>query len=178
MNNLCFMSGLTPSEWAAWVQGIGSILAVAVAAGIALWQKQQTEASRLSELRRRVDIGFETSLQFGALAMQEMVIMQSEGKQLGETAVRSHVAVLDELLALARGIALDDTTPRVSVAVVKLRVIVAETVATLRQQGLGAAQAHVTLANVLPKVNLLNQGLMDAVKEVNPATPEIHDDQD
>ena len=46
MNQLCFASGLTSSEWAAWVQAIGSIAAILGAVGIAVWQaRRQHEVS-------------------------------------------------------------------------------------------------------------------------------------
>ena len=46
MNQLCFLSDLTSSEWAAWVQAVGSIVAIAGSVGIAIWQsKQQHKAS-------------------------------------------------------------------------------------------------------------------------------------
>ena len=37
MNTLCFSSSLTSAELAAWVQAVGSILAIFGAAGIAVW---------------------------------------------------------------------------------------------------------------------------------------------
>ena len=37
MNTLCFASNLTSNEWAAWVQAVGSILAIVIAAVIAVW---------------------------------------------------------------------------------------------------------------------------------------------
>lgn len=46
LNQLCFLSDLTSSEWAAWVQAVGSIVAIAGSVGIAIWQsKQQHKAS-------------------------------------------------------------------------------------------------------------------------------------
>jgi hypothetical protein len=38
MQQLCFMSGLTSSEWAAWVQAIGSITAIVAAIGVGWYQ--------------------------------------------------------------------------------------------------------------------------------------------
>lgn len=46
MNYLCFMSNLTSSEWAAWVQAVGSVAAIIAAACIAVWQsRKQHETS-------------------------------------------------------------------------------------------------------------------------------------
>ena len=36
MNELCFLSNLTSTEWAAWVQAVGSVAAIAAAAWIAI----------------------------------------------------------------------------------------------------------------------------------------------
>jgi hypothetical protein len=47
MTTLCFPSALTSSEWAAWVQAVGSILAVLGAASIAVWQARERNASAL-----------------------------------------------------------------------------------------------------------------------------------
>ena len=52
---LCFLSGLTSSEWAAWVQAIGSILAIGGAAFAAIWQarKQSETALRVQKEERK-----------------------------------------------------------------------------------------------------------------------------
>lgn len=42
------MPELTPSEWASWVQATGTIVAVAAAAGIAIWQSRQQHNSALT----------------------------------------------------------------------------------------------------------------------------------
>jgi hypothetical protein len=47
MNQLCFMSALTSSELAAWVQAIGSILAVGGAAFAAIYQAKKQNATAL-----------------------------------------------------------------------------------------------------------------------------------
>jgi hypothetical protein len=50
---LCFSTDLTSSEAAAWVQAIGSILAIVGAVGVAVWQlhKQRRDALALEEKR-------------------------------------------------------------------------------------------------------------------------------
>ena len=55
MFRLCFMSNLTSSEWAAWVQAIGSIIAILGAAGIAVWQarKQYKNALAIQAAEKR-----------------------------------------------------------------------------------------------------------------------------
>lgn len=47
MYQLCFLSGLTSSEWASWVQAIGTILAVLGAAYAAIWQSKAQYANSL-----------------------------------------------------------------------------------------------------------------------------------
>jgi hypothetical protein len=48
MNTLCFASNLTSEEWAAWVQAIGTIIAILAAMGIAMWQSRQQHKSALA----------------------------------------------------------------------------------------------------------------------------------
>lgn len=56
MNQLCFLSDMTSTEWAAWVQAVGSIAAIFGAAGIAIWQsgKQHKNALDLLRLEKRL----------------------------------------------------------------------------------------------------------------------------
>jgi hypothetical protein len=51
MNELCFLFNLTSSEWASWVQAVGSILAIIAAAWIARYQAQLQSSAAL-ELHR------------------------------------------------------------------------------------------------------------------------------
>src|SRR5437879_581950 len=48
MNELCFMSNLTSTEWAAWVQALGAIAAIIGAAWIAIYQSHAQHLSALS----------------------------------------------------------------------------------------------------------------------------------
>ena len=50
MNNLCFLSNLTSSEWAAWVQAIGSIIAIVAAIIIAANQNKNALKLHYQEL--------------------------------------------------------------------------------------------------------------------------------
>ena len=51
MNQLCFLTGLTSSEWAAWVQAIGSIAAIVGAVGVAVWQSRQQHRTSMATLK-------------------------------------------------------------------------------------------------------------------------------
>jgi hypothetical protein len=55
MNLSCFFSNLTSTEWASWVQAIGSIVAILSATGIAIWQskKQHESALNLHKIERK-----------------------------------------------------------------------------------------------------------------------------
>ena len=57
MNQLCFLSEMTSSEWAAWVQAVGSIAAVFGAAGIAIWQANRQQKNSLALLRTEQRLG-------------------------------------------------------------------------------------------------------------------------
>jgi hypothetical protein len=54
MNQVCFPSSLTPSEWAAWAQAVGSIAAVVAAALIGYLQLRH--ATRASEATHRAQV--------------------------------------------------------------------------------------------------------------------------
>jgi hypothetical protein len=51
MNQLCFLSNLTSSEWASWVQAVGSVFAIVAAALIARHQAKLQHRSALNLLR-------------------------------------------------------------------------------------------------------------------------------
>jgi len=48
MNALCFTTDLTSSDLAAWVQAVGTIVAVLAAAAIAVWQSKKQHQSALA----------------------------------------------------------------------------------------------------------------------------------
>lgn len=48
MNELCFFSNLTSAEWAAWVQAVGSVVAIGAAAWIAIHQAKLQHNSALT----------------------------------------------------------------------------------------------------------------------------------
>ena len=56
MSRLCFLSTLTSSEWASWVQAFGSIAAIVGAAWIAIWQskRQHENALELTRVEHRL----------------------------------------------------------------------------------------------------------------------------
>ena len=56
MNELCFMSNLSSSEWAAWVQAIGSIAAIASAVWIMNQQHKQEIQRRRTVEAHRLDL--------------------------------------------------------------------------------------------------------------------------
>lgn len=57
--HLCFESGLSVSDWASWVQAVGSVCAILASAGVVWWQVQrqhrhQIELSRETQVREEV----------------------------------------------------------------------------------------------------------------------------
>ena len=57
MNELCFLSNLTSAEWAAWVQAVGSIVAIIAAAWIAIHvvKRQHQNALELHKTEKRTE---------------------------------------------------------------------------------------------------------------------------
>jgi len=94
---LCLLSGLTGSEWAAWVQAIGSILAILSAAGIAIWQSNKQHASALllqREERRYARIELTKSLL--QLARNSERLLAHIAGQLNNDRARVHEAAEGE----------------------------------------------------------------------------------
>lgn len=61
MNELCFFSNITSAEWAAWVQAVGSVLAIIAAAWIAIHQsnlqhKNSIDLHKIQKLTEQTDI--------------------------------------------------------------------------------------------------------------------------
>jgi hypothetical protein len=83
MNELCFLSNLTSSEWASWVQAIGSIVAIIAAAWIAVHQAKLQHKSAL-ELHRtaRLTARAEVARTLSALAENSAKAMVLVGGQL------------------------------------------------------------------------------------------------
>jgi hypothetical protein len=51
MQQLCFASGLSSEQWAAWVQAVGSIAAILAAIGVGWYQARRSEALTLQAAR-------------------------------------------------------------------------------------------------------------------------------
>jgi hypothetical protein len=68
MQQLCFLSGLTSEQWASWVQAVGSILALAVAIALGVWQTSQAR----KEHRARTDARFAFILKVVEAAVEHL----------------------------------------------------------------------------------------------------------
>ena len=57
MSELCFLSNLSSTEWASWVQAVGSVAAIIAAAGIAKHQAnlQHKNALKLHKTEKRIE---------------------------------------------------------------------------------------------------------------------------
>lgn len=89
MNTLCFLSGLTSEQWAAWVQAIGSIAAIIAAIQIGRHQSQtsrklaEAQANRSDALQTELHALRYAELYSPPLAVAEIAIEEMEG-MLGE----------------------------------------------------------------------------------------------
>lgn len=93
MNQLCFLSGLTSSEWASWVQAVGSILAIVGAAWIARYQAKLQRDSAL-ELHRteRLTARREVAETLSVLAQNSATAMAHVSGQLRDREAVHQVA--------------------------------------------------------------------------------------
>lgn len=83
MNELCFLSDLTSSEWASWVQAVGSIAAIVAAAWIARYQAKLQQASAMEQHRReRLTSRAEASETLAVLARNSAKAMAHVSGQL------------------------------------------------------------------------------------------------
>lgn len=122
MNELCFLSNLTSSEWASWVQAIGSIGAIFGAACIAVWQSKQQHKASLDVLRTEKKIARTElakallSLSTGELVRLTMIVSSTvrQFRENIEFAVQSHrqmdanqfQTLFEALAALTKSLAL------------------------------------------------------------------------
>jgi len=85
MNDLCFLSNLTSSEWASWVQAIGSMLAIIAAAWIAKRQANLQHESALELLKtERGTARVDAVRNLSALAKASARVMSQVSTQLGD----------------------------------------------------------------------------------------------
>jgi hypothetical protein len=120
MQQLCFLSGLSSEQWAAWVQAIGSLAALVVAIWIAAWQAtasrklvedqmlraQEEERSRRSEVQshsRAVAIGAVNELGMTAKQLVNMLVQYKK-----RDFVPSVIEILEEAANPVRQIPLLD----------------------------------------------------------------------
>ncbi len=75
----CAHSTMTPSDWAAWVQAIGTLAAI----GIAIWQAKRQHALALAELREDKALSRRAAGQnLHALASAALSLLQSASTAL------------------------------------------------------------------------------------------------
>lgn len=90
------------SEWAAWVQAVGSVLAILAAVGIAYWQHARDARQRIAEVTRRRARQLESAFQltYGVQALCEKVIAHCEGQQANSVYFSNHLGELTAIRAM------------------------------------------------------------------------------
>src|SRR5690349_14760979 len=113
--------GMTSEAWAAWVQAGGSILALAIAVGIAWWQGrvQQQASNRAAEERaeraRSLAILWCDQIFDSALRLEKAASAES----LAATAEQE--PVFEDVLEWGRRLELDALTPAAANSIVQIR---------------------------------------------------------
>lgn len=83
VNELCFMSNLSSSEWAAWVQALGSIAAIIFAVFIAIYQiRTQHKKDLFLQKNERLNEKYETAKAIKTLAYNSEKAMDHLHSQL------------------------------------------------------------------------------------------------
>lgn len=85
MNELCIFSDLTGAEWAAWVQAIGSVVAIGAAAWIAIYQAklQHNNALKLHKTEKQTE-QLNITRTIYVLAVNSSKAMKHIGDQLND----------------------------------------------------------------------------------------------
>lgn len=83
MYNLCFLTNLTSSEWAAWIQAVGSVVAIGAAAWIATSQSRaQYKNDILLHQREQLTAQVDLAKTLFVLATNSSTVMQYTASQL------------------------------------------------------------------------------------------------
>lgn len=76
-------SNLTSSEWAAWIQALGSVLAIGAAARLAIYQSREQHKSALAlHNREKLDVQIDTTKVLLELAGNSAKVMKNIKLQL------------------------------------------------------------------------------------------------
>ena len=93
------LSTMSASDWAAWVQAIGTIIAIVGAVGIAMWQTEKQHKSALAEMREdRRQNRREAARNLLALADEALDLLHRSGQALPNRAAIMSLAQGDEHL--------------------------------------------------------------------------------
>jgi len=151
MKQLCFLSTMTSSEWAAWVQAVGSIAAVFGAAGIAIWQSGKQHRNALALLRTQQRVGrIELAKTLLSLSHNCLRLLDHSAAQFPDREAVHNIAEgrvhfdLNELAIVEKAIA---NIPLHSLphSLVSLTMIVTSTVRQFRENIEFALQSHRTM---------------------------------
>ena len=92
MKEFCLFLNLTSSEWASWIQALGSVLAIGAAAGIAIYQSGKQHKSALAlHNREKLDAQIDITKVLLALAENASKVMINIEKQLNSREAISNV---------------------------------------------------------------------------------------
>lgn len=159
MNQLCFLSEMTSSEWAAWVQAVGSIAAVFGAAGIAIWQARQQHKNSLALLRTEQRLGRVElakallSLSQNCLRLLDHLAAQFPDREAVYNIAEGKVHVDFNELSVVEGAVHDIPLHSLPHGLVSLTMMVSSTVRQFRENVDFALQSHRTMdANEFKKL--------------------------
>jgi hypothetical protein len=151
MSQLCFLSSMTSSEWAAWVQAVGSIAAVFGAAGIAIWQAARQHKNGLALLRTERRLGRMElakallALSQNCLRLLDHLAAQFPNRQSVYDIAAGKVHVDFNELAVAEGAVHDIPLHSLPHRLVSLTMMVRSTVRQFRENIEFALRAHRTM---------------------------------
>jgi len=133
VKTLCFMTGLTSAEWAAWVQAVGSVLAILAAIAVAWWSRHQEQKARMYDMRRAADVAFGMTFVLGDSLIAELEKVKTFYDLRNDRDPPTRGFVIEDLLNFARSIEMTSTTGPTAAAILKLRGICLEVLNEIRQ---------------------------------------------
>lgn len=148
MHEFSFISTLTSSEWASWVQAIGSIFAIVGTALIAIWQSHKQHQISLSVLRAEHRmIRIETAKTLSEFSKNVICVVEHVVKRLSDreavhtVAERNGPSDLNELIVLERAVL---AVPLHSLphSLVTLTMFLSSTIRQFRENVEGALENH------------------------------------
>jgi hypothetical protein len=174
MNELCFLTGLTSSEWAAWVQAIGSILAIVAAWWIG--HRQLRHAARTLEQAERANTEAVSSALY--LICEQAVELVAEVERFPDThGLSVDTERADRMFAQLTALISPVAPPRAVWLLVRAQSQVSRLQTLLKQSAgrskLNNSGVYETLKSIREELDAIRSSADDAARHVGTKPPPV-----